>query len=209
MASAKKKPVAKKKAPAKRKVMTPAAKRKAALVRADKATALKHEHFCQQYVITQNGTQSYLTAYDPKGTRIKATSAATESYKLLRKPETLQRIKELRIHGHDHLMVSFEETLQEVSGLAMFDPADMFDEDGALLKLHEMPPVARKMVQEIEFMTDDDGKEWLRTAKVKYGKDKGKYLDMMMKFYNAFSDHEKAGTGVIVVQQYCAQDANL
>jgi hypothetical protein len=197
-----------KKKPVKRKPMTAAAKRKAALVRAENRNALKFETFCQQYVFTQNGTQSYLTAYDPKGTRIKAPSAATESYKLLRKPETLQRIKELRIHGHEHLMISFEETLQEVAGLAQFDPANMFDETGKLLQLHEMDPVTRKMVNEIELLQGNDD-ESLGITKIKYGKDKKGYLDMIMKFYNAYSEHQAAGTGVIVVQQYCAQDANL
>ena len=195
--------------PAKRKALTPRQKALAKTKRAHAAAERKHEIFCMQYVLTQNATTSYLAAYSTKSRPMKDTSAATEGWRLLRNPDIQARIKELRIHGHDSLMVSFEETLQEIAALAMFDPRDMFDEDGNLMKLADMPPVARKMVHEIEFTTDDDGQEWLRTAKVKYGKDKGKYLDMVMKFYNAYSEHQKAGSGTITVQMYCAMDADL
>ena len=97
----------------------------------------------------------------------------------------------------------------------MFDPKDMFDDDGRILPVNEMPPIARKMVHEFKQMsvesTNEEGEvtSTRYETEIKYGKDKGKYLDMIMKFYNAYQEHQKAGTGVIVVQQYCAQDANL
>jgi phage terminase small subunit len=200
---------------AKKKAITPAQKKRAQLQRAARADGIKREKFCQQYVLTQNATQSYLFAYSTARRPIKATSAATEGWNLLRKPEIQARMKELRIHGHEHLMVSFEETLQEIGGLAMFDPKDMFDDNGRVLPIHEMPIVARKMIHEFkQFETESTNEEGDVTStryetEIKYGKDKGKYLDMVMKFYNAYAEHQKAGTGIIVVQQYCAQDANL
>lgn len=206
--------MATKKKPAKKEI-TPAAKKRAQLQRAERADGIKREKFCQQYVMTQNATQSYLFAYSTKSRPIKETSAATEGWRMLRNPEIHTRLKELRIHGHDHLMVSFEETLQEIGGLAMFDPKDMFDDAGNVLPIHEMPIVARKMIHEFEqFRVDGTNEAGDVTSsrydtKIKYGKDKGKYLDMIMKFYNAYELHQKAGSGVIVVQQYCAQDANL
>jgi phage terminase small subunit len=201
--------------PAKKKAITPAQKKRAQLQRAARADGIKREKFAQQYVLTQNATQSYLFAYSTKARPIQDTSAATAGWRMLRNVEVLARIKELRIHGHDHLMVSFEETLQEIGGLAMFDPKDMFDDAGRVLPIHEMPIVARKMIHEFkQFETESTNEEGDVTStryetEIKYGKDKGKYLDMVMKFYNAYAEHQKAGTGIIVVQQYCAQDANL
>ncbi len=206
--------MATKKKPAK-KVITPAAKKRAQLMRAERADGLKREKFCQQYVLTQNATQSYILAYSTARRPIQDNSAATLGWNLLRNIEVQARLKELRIHGHEHLMVSFEETLQEIGGLAMFDPKDMFDEDGRVLPIHEMPIVARKMIHEFkQYSTDSTNEAGDVTAtryetEIKYGKDKGKYLDMVMKFYNAYQEHQKAGSGIIVVQQYCAQDANL
>jgi phage terminase small subunit len=205
--------MAKKKAA--KKIVTPAAKKRAQLQRVERAEGLKREKFCQQYVLTQNATESYLVAYSTKARPIQDNSAASNGWRLLRNAEIHSRVKELRVEGHDHLMVSFEETLQEIGGLAMFDPKDMFDEAGNVLPIHEMPIVARKMVHEFEqFRTDSTNEEGDVTSsrydtKIKYGKDKGKYLDMIMKFYNAYDEHQKAGSGIIVVQQYCAQDANL
>lgn len=200
--------MAAKKAAPKKKALSPAQKKRAQLQRAERAEGIKREKFCQLYVLTQNATQSYLEAFSTTRKPITEPSAATGGWRLLRNVEISQRVKELRIEHHDALMVSFEETLQEIGNLSMFDPVNMFDEDGRLLQLHEMDPVTRKMVNEIEISIDDDDNP-LRMAKIKYGKDKRGYLDMVMKYRNAYNDHQKAGTGVIIVQQYCAQDANL
>lgn len=200
---------------AKKKAVTPAAKKRAQLQRAERADGLKREKFCQHYVLTQNATQSYITAYSTTRRPIQENSAATLGWNLLRNVEIQRRMSELRVQGHEHLMVSFEETLQEIGGLAMFDPKDMFDDNGRVLPIHEMPIVARKMIHEFkQYETESTNEEGEVTStryetEIKYGKDKGKYLDMVMKFYNAYAEHQKAGTGIIVVQQYCAQDANL
>lgn len=199
----------------KKKAITPAAKKRAQLQRAERAENLKHEKFAQHYVITQNATEAYQVAYGTKAKPIAAPTAGTLGWRLLKKVDVIARVKELRVLGHDQLMTSFEETLQEVGGLAMFDPKDMFDDDGRILPVNEMPPIARKMVHEFKQMsvesTNEEGEvtSTRYETEIKYGKDKGKYLDMIMKFYNAYQEHQKAGTGVIVVQQYCAQDANL
>jgi phage terminase small subunit len=207
--------MAKKQTAAKRKAVTPAAKKRAQLQRVERANGLKREKFCQHYVLTQNATESYQVSHGTKARPIQDNTAATAGWRLLRNSEIHSRLKELRIQGHDHLMVSFEETLQEIGGLAMFDPKDMFDDAGRVLPIHEMPIVARKMIHEFEQLrTDGTNEDGVITSsrydtKIKYGKDKGKYLDMIMKFYNAYELHQKAGGGIINVQMYCAQDANL
>jgi phage terminase small subunit len=176
---------------------------------------LKREKFCQQYVLTQNATESYQVSHGTKARPIQENTAATAGWRLLRNSEVLARVKELRVLGHDHLMVSFEEALQEIGGLAMFDPKDMFDDAGNVLPIPEMPIVARKMIHEFEQLRTDSTNEAGDVTssrfdtKIKYGKDKGKYLDMIMKFYNAYDEHQKAGSGIINVQMYCAQDAHL
>lgn len=201
--------VAKKKAAPKKKAMTAAAKKKAAATRALAALAHKHDKFCTEYLTNgENGTQAYLAAFPQITNKV---TAASEAWKLLRNPQIVQKLREFRVIGHTSLVKSFEEIVQEVGNLAMFDPVNMFDEEGNLLRLHEMDAVTRKMVNEIEFNTigDDDEDSFFKMVKVKYGKDKGKYLDMMMKFHNAFETHQRAGSGIINVQMYCAMDADL
>jgi len=203
-----------KKKPAKKEI-TPAAKKRAQLQRVERAEGLKREKFCQHYVWTQNATESYLVAYATKSRPIQDNTAATAGWRLLRNSEIHSRLKELRVEGHEHLMITFEEALQEIGGLAMFDPKDMFDEDGRVLPIPDMPIVARKMVHEFkQFAVESTNEEGDVTStryetEIKYGKDKGKYLDMVMKFFNAYDAHQKAGSGIINVQMYCQQDANL
>jgi len=192
---------------AKRKPLTALAKKRAATKRAATTLALKHDKFITTYLLNgENGTQAYLSVW-PK---VQDNTAASNAWKLLRNTDVMQRMRELRVIGHKNLVRGFEETVQEVGELAFFDPINMFDEDGKLLELWEMDAPTRKMVHEIEMVIDrQDPESFEHICKVKYGKDKGKYLDMMMKFHNAFGEHQHAGSGTIVVQMYCAQDAHL
>ncbi|GAH30654.1 unnamed protein product, partial [marine sediment metagenome] len=87
----------------------------------------RQEKFCIEYVFNgNNGTQAWITT-QPK---CKTTSAATEAWRLLRIPEIQHRISELRVEHHQLLLTGHKELLQEAAGLAMFDPVNMFDEDG-------------------------------------------------------------------------------
>lgn len=185
-----------------------AAKKALTLVQKKRAAALvakRQEKFCIEYVFNgNNGTQAWLTT-QPK---CKTTSAATEAWRLLRNAEIQQRISELREEHHQLLMTGRKEIIQEAAGLAMFDPANMFGEDGRLLPLHEMDAVTRKMVNKIE-MIIDDGDLPVRLAKIEYGKDKKGYIDMMMKHYNQYEAHQESGKTEITVQHLYIEDAHL
>ena len=99
-------------------------------------------------------------------------------------------------------MMSAEEVLQETAQLAGFDPLDLRDENGVLKDLADMDAGTRKSIQEIS-MTGDG------IVSVKIGRDKRPALDMLLKTYNKYDDHQNAGNGEIKVMMYCAQDANL
>ena len=185
-----------------------AAKKALTLVQKKRAAALvakRQEKFCLEYVFNgNNGTQAYLVT-QPK---VKTTSAATESWRLLRNVEIQQRISELRVEHHQLLLTGHKELLQEAAGLAMFDPANMFGEDGQLLALHEMDAVTRKMVNKIEMVIDGDDVP-VRLAKIEYGKDKKGYIDMMFKHYNQYEAHQESGKTEITVQHLYIEDAHL
>ena len=172
-----------------------------------KAELTRRDVFAMEYVLNGgNGTEAYMAVY-PKAKR---TSAAANAHKLLRIAEVQDKVRRLRTANHDLAMVTYEETLQEIGKLAMFDPAEMFDEDGRLLPLTEMPEAARKMVHEVEFTLQDYDEDYVRRmVKVKYGKDKAKYLDMLMKHYGGYEAHQRQGATQIAVIQYTESDARL
>jgi hypothetical protein len=197
--------VAKKK-PAKRKALSPLARKRATIQRAERAAAKKRETFVTEYLFNgNNGTQAYLKIY-PK---VKVTSAATEAWRMLRNPDVIKLLREMGDKHHDDLVAGHKEILREVSSLALFDPANMFDEDGRLLMLHEMDPVTRKMVNEIEMVISDDDGTGIQMAKIKYGKDKKGYIDMMMKHYNQYEAHQVAGSVQPTTVWLHEADANL
>jgi phage terminase small subunit len=174
-----------------KKALTPAQKKRAATLRASKAEAARRERFCIEYVFnTNNGTQAYLKI-NPKVT---PETAATAAWRLLRTAEIQKRIDELQTENHDELIADHKRILREVSDMALFDPVNMFDADGRLLTLDQMDPTTRKSVNEIEMIISDEDGTPFRMAKVKYGKDKRGYTDMMMKHYNQYEAHRVAGS---------------
>lgn len=162
------------------------------------------ENFCHEYVLNgNNATQAYMNA----GYKCKISSAWVSAHNLLRTTKVIERIKELQVYYHSVLTSNREKIIQEIDGLSMFDPINMFDANGKLLPLHKMDAVTRKSVNEIEIMLGDDNQ---LVAKVKYGKDKKGYLDMMAKFYNLYEEHQKAaGNAELIVHYMYPQDEKL
>ncbi len=202
--AAKKKAAVKRKA-SPRKVMTVRQKKLAATKRADVLENKKREAFAHEYVLNgNNGTQAYLAA----GYKCTTESAWSLAHRMLRNVKVRERVSQLQTEYHEQLMHTREQMLQEIDSCAHWDPIEMFDEDGNLLQLHEMPPTARKMVNKIELAMGADD-QVIGILKVEHGKDKRAYLDMMAKIRNEYDHHQKAGSGVIIVQQYCEADAHL
>ena len=98
--------------------------------------------------------------------------------------------------------------IQEIDQLAFIDPIEFIDpETGNLLDLQDMSEHARKSIQEITAIAGKEDGFKILTAK--WGKDRGRYIDMLGKFHRLFEDQNKAGIGIIIVQQYCEMDAHL
>lgn len=168
-------------------------------------TPAQFEKFCQAVALTGNQSE----AYHRIKPNVKRETAAVQGFRLLRNVKVQERVRDLKVIAHEALMGKYEHALQEMSNNALWDPAGMFDEDGKLLQLHEMDETSRKMVNEIEIHLGDDDQP-LRTAKIKYGRDKRGYLQMMLQHYNAFEAHKNAGaTREIAIYMIHEADANL
>ncbi len=187
---------AKKNAPARKKIQAGKQIAKIELNRRDK--------FCHEFVLNgQNATQAYLSAgYKVKNENVAGVCA----FRLLRDARVRSRIQELQTQYHELLTQTREQVIQEIDRLSKFDPIEFLDEKGGLLPLHQMSETARKAIQEMELVINEDG---ATMAKVKQSKDRRGYLDMMAKYYNIYEQHQNAGTGEINVVHYCEMDAYL
>lgn len=87
---------------------------------------------------------------------------------------------------------SIDRTLEYVARMAFYDPADVFEADGSLKKIHEIPEQARAVIAGLEVteIFDGDGEQkhalGLRD-KVKLADRRGA-LDMLMRYHSLYKD---------------------
>jgi phage terminase small subunit len=116
-----------------------------------------------------------------KASRMLATNGNVASYVAMREAET--RAKAAKSHD-----VTQERLLTELAGIAYADPAEMYDEDGKLLHIKDMPERIRRAIASVEY--SDSG------AKIKlWSKTQG--ADMLAKHLNLYEKHQKAGLGEV------------
>ncbi len=88
--------------------------------------------------------------------------------------------------------VTPEVTLKELSIAAFFDPSSLFDGDGQLLKISELPPEVTKAISSIDVVTklDDDGVS-VSIAKIRFV-DKLGALNTIARHLNMFKEENKS-----------------
>jgi phage terminase small subunit len=102
--------------------------------------------------VDANGTQAAIRAgYSEKGAEVHA-------HRLLRNPGILDKIRAVQNRALQCTEVSVERVLREYAYVAFFDPAKLYDSDGNLLPIQQMPDDARRAIagMEIEELFDVD-----------------------------------------------------
>lgn len=94
-----------------------------------------------------NQSTAYRIAYDADS--MNANSVAREACLLHANPNITQRIKELQAEHYERNKASIDELVNVLSGMVRFDIADLYDENGNLLPIKEMPLIARQMISEL------------------------------------------------------------
>lgn len=99
-------------------------KRQAAAVAAPTPLALEdwHERFCWNYASTSNAAQSYSKA---RGGEVKPSSAATEAWKLLQRPEIIARLAEVRTQLRAECQVEAADVIRELKRIGMARLSDV------------------------------------------------------------------------------------
>ena len=133
-------------------------------------------------------------------------SAATHGSRLLRNDQIIRRVAELREDIDNDLILSAEEVLAEASKLASFDPAELFDEDGRLIPIHELDNVVTSNINEVEMETHEvNGEVRQVPVKVKAGRDKKFGMELLAKYHNLLEKHQQAGAMHIIMDEKDAE----
>lgn len=156
----------------------------------------KQERFCHEYLIDFHQTNAAIRAGYP------AKSAHVAASKLVKNGKILARIAEIRAAASAKTGVSLERTLDQLGAMAYADPAEMYDVDGNLKSVKDMPVHLRRAIVAIEVdeITNPlTGDVTSITKKIKLAP-KDKATDMILKHLGEYKkDNAQKQTQVTVV----------
>lgn len=107
----------------------------------------KQELYCQNYVVCLNQSTAYRLSYDADA--MNSNTVAVEACRIHNDPNITLRIKELQAEHYERNKATIDELVNTLSGMVRFDIADLYDDNGNLLNIKEMPLIARQMISEI------------------------------------------------------------
>lgn len=151
----------------------------------------RQKRFCQEYIIDLNATRAAIRAgYAPN-------SAQQQSSDLMSKPLVELEIQRLMDKRAAKLEIKAEDVLREVMRLAMVDIAGLFDDNGKLRPINEIPEDTRRAIAavEVEELLHAGGSVQVGWSKKIKLWDKVKSLELLGKHLKLFKDQlEISGT---------------
>lgn len=175
----------------------------------EKPLTEKQERYCQSYIVCGNQSAAYRIAFDAEDMNI--NTVYVEACKLHSDPKITQRIKELQKEAYERNKITLDELIQNLAGMVRFDIADLYDEDGVLLPLKQMPLAARQMINQLDtdelYITIDGKREVMgRTKKLRtYSK-----TDAIEKLMKHLGGYEKDNSQKNTIQIHIdSKDAQL
>jgi len=108
----------------------------------------KQENYCQAYVVCGNQSAAYRIAFDAEVMNVNAV--AVEACRLHSNPNIALRIAEIQKEAYERNKITIDELIQSLAGMVRFDIAELYDDDGKLLPLKQMPLAARQMINQLD-----------------------------------------------------------
>lgn len=163
----------------------------------------KQLRFIDEYLVDLNGTAAAIRAgYSPRTARVQASD-------LLLKPDVQRALAAKQEARAVRVDAKADDVLRELMRLAFTDIGAIFDEQGGLLPVRQMPVDARRAIASVETRVEQHGDDPPTViTKVKMW-DKVKSLELLGKHLRLFADKvELTGTQglTVVVRKYADDD---
>lgn len=114
----------------------------------------RHEEFCQQMMIVElNGTLAYKNVF-----KCSQKAAEAGSSRLLRNVKVWERIAQLQKELRDSSGVTKEDVVKGFMNIAFCDIAQIFDENGNLKNIHNIPKDIRRAISGIDVFEEYEGR---------------------------------------------------
>jgi hypothetical protein len=142
------------------------------------------ERFLLEVLNRKSNVRAYQLAYPDSN----YNSAAASSTRLLRDDKVQARLEFLKKEQRDRLRMSADDVVMRIEMAASFDPGDLFNADGSIIPIHQLPAEVRLCLEKVEY--DEiviDGRKIGRTAKVTAISKKSS-LEMLARHYKLLTD---------------------
>ena len=164
---------------------------------AKKKLTLKQEKFCQEYVKNGgNASAAYRASYDTK--RLKQESVNRLAYELMQNIKITSRIESLQKAAQKRTEITIDRVLKEIAAIAFVDASDIWDDDGNMKPISQIPESARRAIVGLEKKVVV-GQSVEETLKAKLA-DKNAALEKLMKHLGGYErDNKQKQSEIIVV----------
>lgn len=142
--------------------------------------SLQHETFCHEFLKDFNATRSAIAAgyKDSKSTR----SSASE---ILARPDIQRRVHELHLQRVNEILINEQTILRELLRIATSDLGLIFNPEGGIKPIHEIPEEVRRAMSgiDVEEIWEGRGEDRYQSGVIKKVKfwDKPKAIELLGK----------------------------
>lgn len=110
----------------------------------------RQDAFVREYLVDLNGTRAAIRA------GFSERSAASTASTLLRNPKVVAAVEAAKAARSERTDITADRVLVELGRLAFVDVSKAFDENGALLKPHDMPEEVRAALAGVDYAKSGD-----------------------------------------------------
>jgi Terminase small subunit len=140
----------------------------------------RQERFVLEYLKRGNGTKAAIAA------GYAHSSAAVHAHRLLKNERVLEKIRASKRRVLRRAEITDAKTLKAIAEVAYFDPGCLFDQNGDLLPLNEMPKDALRAIDFLEVGESVRGGRRVRTLKMVKFADKLPALELLANYLGMF-----------------------
>ena len=156
--------------------------------------SLKHQRFADEYLIDLNAARAYKKIY-----KCSSSVADPSSSRLLKNVRVAAYIAEKQEKLTKKCDITKENVLKEIAKISFSDVRKLFNEDGQLLPIKDLPDEVAACISSIEVVTSkipgSDPVEVEYTAKIKMW-DKTKSLELAGKHLKLFTEKVELGGSI-------------
>lgn len=150
----------------------------------------KQERFCQAYIEFGNKSEAYRDAYEADA--MNSNSVRVAANEVFNTPNVTLRIEELQKEIRERNKVKIDDVLGVLADMIKFDIAEIYDDEGRLRPIKDIPKPHREMINSVkvyeDFMNIDGQRE--KIGETKEVKILNK-LDVIEKFMRHLGAYEK------------------